>query len=101
MEGSTYDMEAWGKWQVTPLTSSMDLGPHGSVDVTLRYVDELPAPALDSYYELSSSVGWRVWNTVGVSVRGFNLLDDRHFEYPAPGGNFTPRSVLAQARWRF
>ena len=35
------------------------------------------------------------------TISGFNLLDDRHLEYPAPGGNFTPHSVLAQARWRF
>ncbi len=48
-----------------------------------------------------STVGWRVWNTVDVSISGFNLLDDRHLEYPAPGGNFIPHSVLAQARWRF
>ena len=65
MEGSTYGMEAWGKWQV-------------------ECVGRLAR-----------------WNTVDVSISGFNLLDDRHLEYPAPGGNFIPHSVLAQARWRF
>ena len=48
-----------------------------------------------------STVGGRVWNTVVETISGFYLLDDRHLEYPAPGGNFTPHSVLAQARWRF
>ena len=83
------------------LTSSLDIGSRGTLDATLRYVYELPSPFLDSYCELSASFAWRAWRNVDLAVSGFNLLDARHLEYPAPSGNYIRRSVLAQARWRF
>jgi iron complex outermembrane receptor protein len=140
MDGDTYGLEAWAKWQVTHwwriapgvrllrkrldfkpgasellglhqsgndpksqalLTSSMDLGPAVTFDATLRYVDDLPQPQLDSYYELNASLSLHVWRSLDLSFSGFNLLDSRHLEYPAPSGRYVERSVLAQARWRF
>jgi iron complex outermembrane recepter protein len=83
------------------VTSSMDLTPRLSFDATLRYSAELPEPALDSYYELNASLGWRIGPDVDITVSGFNLLDSRHLEYPSPSGQYIRRSVLAQARWRF
>jgi iron complex outermembrane receptor protein len=140
MEGDTYGLEFWAKWQVTPwwrlapgvrllrkrlefspdasqllglaqsgndprsqalLTSSMDLPHNWSFDATLRYVDDLPSPALSSYHELNASLAWKATETIEVSVTGFNLLDSRHQEYVAPAGAWISRSVLAKARWRF
>lgn len=140
MEGDTYGLEAWGKWQATSwwrlapgvrllrkrlefspgasalldlgqagndpkaqalLTSSMDLGPRVRFDATLRYVDSLPDPALDSYYELNASLGFRFSPQLDLIVTGSNLLDSRHQEYPAPAGELIRRSVFAEARWRF
>jgi iron complex outermembrane receptor protein len=83
------------------LTSALDIGPNLSLDATLRYVDELPNPQLDSYYELSASLLWRVLQNLDVSVSGFNLLNDSHQEYPSPSGEYIRRGVIAEARWRF
>jgi iron complex outermembrane receptor protein len=83
------------------LTSALDIGPHLSLDTTLRYIDELPNPQLDSYYELSASLLWRAVQNLDVSVSGFNLLNDSHQEYPSPSGEYIRRGVIAEARWRF
>jgi iron complex outermembrane receptor protein len=83
------------------LTSSMDLGPNVTLDATLRHVDDLPAPALDSVTELNASLGWHIWRGLDVSVSGFNLLHSRHLEYPAPSGEYISRTYLVQARWQF
>jgi iron complex outermembrane recepter protein len=140
MEGETYGLELWAKWQVTNwwrlspgvrllrkrlefstgasqllglaqsgndprsqalLTSSMDLAHNVTLDATLRYVDDLPSPALPSYHELNASLAWHASESLELSVSGFNLLDSRHQEYVTPAGAWISRSVLALARWRF
>jgi iron complex outermembrane receptor protein len=83
------------------LTSSMDLGHRTSFDATLRYVGALPDPALAHYYEMDARVGWRPSHTLEVSLSGLNLLHARHSEFAAPSGEYIPRSVMAEARWRF
>jgi iron complex outermembrane receptor protein len=87
--------------QQAQLTSSMDIGPDVTLDVTLRHVGALPEPRLDAYEELNVSVGWRALPDLDLSLSGFNLLDSHHLEYPAPSGNNVRRAVLVQARWRF
>ncbi len=82
------------------LTSSMDLGTRISLDVTLRHVGSLPEPELDAYQELDVSLGWRVRPGLDLSLSGFDLLDSRHLEYPAPSGNYVRRAVMAEVRWR-
>ena len=83
------------------LTSSLNLTPRVSIDATLRYVDALPEPHLDSYTELNAAIVWHAWEKLDVALSGTNLLDSRHLEYPEPSGEYIRRSVLAHARWRF
>lgn len=83
------------------LKSSMDLGSNLTFDTFLRYVDSLPSPATESYYELSARLGWRVSRSLDVSISGFNLLDAHHNEFAAPAGAKITRSVIAGARWQF
>jgi iron complex outermembrane recepter protein len=83
------------------LKSSVDVTDHVTFDAYLRYVDELPNPYLDDYYELSARLAWNVSGSLQVSLSGFNLLDSRHLEYPAPVGGYTPRSVFAEVRWQY
>ncbi len=83
------------------LTSSMDLGARTSFDATLRTVGALPQPKLKSYTELQASIDHHFTQHLDVSVSGFNLLDDRHLEYPAPTAEAIRRSFIAQARWKF
>jgi len=83
------------------LKSSMDLGSSITFDAFVRYVNDLPQPALQDYYEVSARIGWRVTEKLELSLSGFNLLDERHFEYPAPIGGAIRRSVYAEARYRY
>lgn len=70
-----------------------------SLDAALRYVAALPDPALPSYVELNSRLGWDVSSRLELYLSGFNLLHDRHLE--RPGGDAIPRSFVAGVQWRF
>jgi iron complex outermembrane receptor protein len=82
------------------LKSSM-AGRRFSFDADLRYVDALPSPSVPAYVELNSRIGWDVTPRLQVALAGFNLLHDRHQEFPAPWAEAVPRSVLAELRGRF
>ncbi len=83
------------------LTSAMDISPTLNWDATLRYVGALPDPALESYYELSTRIGWRPSRNFELSLTGNNLLHARHQEFASPYGEFINRSVMATAQWQF
>ncbi|HEY4973338.1 MAG TPA: TonB-dependent receptor, partial [Steroidobacteraceae bacterium] len=84
------------------LTSSMDLGANVTFDASLRYVAALPDPALPSYYDMSARIGWRASKSLELSVTGTNLLNARHYEFPAAaGGEQITRGVIAQGEWSF
>jgi iron complex outermembrane recepter protein len=83
------------------LASSMSLAHHLSVDASLRYVGALPGPALPHYTELDARLAWQASTAVELSVRGQNLLRERHFELPAPAGELITRSVIAELRAKF
>jgi iron complex outermembrane receptor protein len=82
------------------LNSAMNIGGRQTLDVSLRYVGRLPDPALPAYTELSARYAVQVSRTLELSLRGVNLLHERHQEYPGPDGVFIGRSIMAEARWR-
>jgi iron complex outermembrane recepter protein len=82
------------------LSSSMDLGHNVTFDASLRYVAALPDPALPSYYDMSARIGWRASKSLQLSLAGTNLLNARHYEFPAAaGGEQITRGVLVQGEW--
>jgi iron complex outermembrane receptor protein len=83
------------------LTSSADLTPQITFDATLRYIDDLPAPALDNYYELNASLAWRASQHLDVSLSGQNLLNESHLEFPQGSGEYIRRRLFLLARWTF
>jgi iron complex outermembrane receptor protein len=84
------------------LTSSMDFGHNVTFDASLRYIAALPDPALPSYYDMSARVGWRACKSLELSLAGTNLLNARHYEFPAAaGGEQITRGVIAQGEWSF
>jgi iron complex outermembrane recepter protein len=84
------------------LTSSMDLGRSVTFDASLRYVAALPDPALPSYYDMGARIGWRACKSLELSVSGTNLLNARHYEFPAAaGGEQITRGVIVQGVWSF
>ncbi len=87
--------------QQASIRSSMDLGHRVTWDADLRYVSARPNPAVPSYVELNSRIGWAINDHVQLSVSGFNLLHAYHLEFPASEASAVPRSFLAEVRLRF
>jgi iron complex outermembrane recepter protein len=82
------------------LTSTLNLSRNQLLELSARYVSQLPDPALPAYTELSARYAWRMSDSWELSVRGTNLLHAHHREYPAPAGTRIDRGVFAEARWR-
>jgi iron complex outermembrane receptor protein len=78
--------------------SSMDLR-RVSFDITLRKVGALPEPSLGDYTEMNARLAWKVSERLELAVKGFNLLNETHLEYPAPVGREIRRSVMAELRF--
>jgi iron complex outermembrane receptor protein len=84
------------------LHSSMDLGHGVTWDAYVRNVGALSHPAVPTYTELDTRVGWQITKAVQVSLSGFNLLHARHMEFLEDGVTTeVPRSVYGQLRIRF
>ena len=88
------------------LRSSTDLRDDLELDLWLRYVDDIPALAIDSYWNLDVRVGWRIGKQLDLSLVGRNLLDSQHLEYKAffdPGRKTVAvaREAYLMAEWRF
>ncbi len=84
------------------LRSSIDLPHNVTLDVYLREVGALPNPAVSSYIDVNSRIGWAVSPAVSVSMSGFNLLHPRHIEFGSgPGAVEVDRSFLANVQVRF
>jgi iron complex outermembrane receptor protein len=87
------------------IASSIDLPAGFGIDWTVRYVDELPALAVESYVGLDIRLSWRPTANLELSVVGLNLLDNQHPEF-APTYIRTQRteverSVYGKITWRF
>jgi iron complex outermembrane receptor protein len=83
------------------LRSSMNFGAGVEWEADFRYVSELPDPHVASYVELNSSIGWQMTDSVRLSLSGFNLLHDRHYEFPPSEASAVPRSYAVGFQWRF
>src|SRR5262249_15997774 len=84
------------------LKSSMNLPHDITLDAELREVGSLPFPAVSSYIELNSRVGWNVSKSLELSLSGFNLLHTQHIEFGgSPGAVEVGRSFFANAQVRF
>ncbi|HEY6124637.1 MAG TPA: TonB-dependent receptor, partial [Steroidobacteraceae bacterium] len=82
------------------LKSSMDFR-HFTLDVMVRNVSSLPDPALDEYSEMNARFAWRASERLELAVKGFNLLNEIHREYPDPSGFAIHRSVMAELRYNY
>ena len=72
-----------------------------TIDVMVRNVSPLPDPALDEYSELSARFAWRASEKLELAIKGFNLLNEMHLEYPDPAGQAIRRSVMAELRYSY
>lgn len=101
---STYHEGTTPRHQVC-VRSLVDLPHNIQLDVTGRYVDELPAFQIPSYFTMDVRIGWRPRANLELTLVGQNLLDDRHPE-SSPSIIRTQqteveRSVYGKVTWRF
>ena len=83
------------------LKSSMDLRPlHPRRDVA-QGRRAARTRSCDDYTELNARFAWRANERLEVAVKGFNLLNETHLEYPEPAGHGIRRSVMAELRYSY
>jgi iron complex outermembrane receptor protein len=66
------------------LRSSWQLRPDLDFDLIGRYVDNLPALGIDSYFTADARLAWLPRRNLEWAVVGRNLLDSRHAEFIDP-----------------
>lgn len=85
--------------------SAVDLNHGVELDLTARWVDELPSLGVDSYASLDLRLGWRPRSSLEISVVGQNLLDGAHVEFAPEVIPTIPtaveRGVYGKVAWRF
>jgi hypothetical protein len=50
---------------------------------------------------LNARVAWRASERLELAIKGFNLLNETHLEYPDPAGFEIRRSVMAELRYNY
>jgi iron complex outermembrane receptor protein len=84
------------------LRSSYDFTQRSSLDVQLRYVDNVQA--VSAYVTADARVSWWPAKNLELSIVGQNLLDSQHAEQASVIGQPTievPRGVYGKLTWRF
>lgn len=97
-------LEASGPKNQFQLHSQWRLREDLDFDAMLYYVDAvLKNEAAGDHTRLDLRLAWRPRKDLELSLVGQNLLDDRHFEFSGQdsAASDVPRSLYAQARWRF
>ncbi|HVR87647.1 MAG TPA: TonB-dependent receptor [Planctomycetota bacterium] len=83
--------------------SAMDLPENLTLDLIGRYVDRLPAFAVESYIDMDVRLAWQdSTRHIEVAVVGQNLLHDSHAEFSAAGQRSEiPRGAYGSVTVRF
>ena len=83
------------------LRSSFDISPRQNLDVMVRRVGELKAPAVPAYTAVDARYGLRINRELEAGLVLRNLFDSRHAEWgPAENRVEFERSVLLQLSWQ-
>ena len=74
-------------------------------DSSLKFVSRLTAPNVPGYVRLDSRLGWRIGESMEISVTGQNLATSRHIEFGDISNVFltteAARSIFGKVLWRF
>ena len=103
--------EAESPQQQVQLRSDLDLPHHFQLNGSAYFVDRVnsatsanPAVPVSAYVRLDVGVTWRPTQSLEMSIRGQNLLDNQHPEansYRTTLQTEIPRTVLGTVTWRF
>ena len=87
------------------LRSAMDVTQTLSLDLWLRYVDELEAQGVDSYTTMDLRISYLPIPSLRVTLEGRNLLESGHAEFleefGVNRGVEIPREGYVQLQWQF
>jgi len=84
------------------IRSTISLSHGIQLEADLRYVGALPNPAVPAYVEANGRLAWAASERLEISIAGSNLIHRQHLEFgSSTDGNEIPRSVFAEARWKF
>ncbi|MCY7317974.1 MAG: TonB-dependent receptor [Ramlibacter sp.] len=82
------------------LRSSWDVG-RSEVDLIVRHVGSLPAPAVPAYTAVDVRWGWKAAPALTVSLLAQNLFDRRHVEFTDPAAaSQIERRVFLRLAWQ-
>jgi len=73
--------------------TSIDLLKNLEPDVTVRFVDDLSALAIPSYYSLDAHIGWKPAGPMELSFGAKNLTNQQHLEFKPDFINTSPTMV--------
>jgi len=84
------------------LQSRMDLFTSATLDITGRYVGELPSQRISSYSSFDARLAWRPVPKAEISVVAQNLFCPHHAEFPGDGGAVIEvrRGIYGALTWR-
>ena len=96
--GRVYDYSALGNDAENRVTlqSMLDLPANFQLDVTFRYIDPLPKPAVPDYMTFGARIAW-VHGPLEIAMIGQNLMDEKHQEYLS----LIPRTIYGNIACRF
>jgi iron complex outermembrane receptor protein len=84
--------------------SALNLPKNFEWDGSLKYVAALNVQSVPAYVRLDTRLGWRIGESIELSVTGQNLVNRPHFEFLDDTGLFGPaevaRSIFAKLTWR-
>jgi iron complex outermembrane recepter protein len=82
--------------------SSLSLPRDLALDVTVRYIGELPNQRVPAYTTADARLAWQSTSAIEVAIVGQNLLDPRHPEFGLPGTRReVERSLYGKATCHF
>lgn len=88
--------------QLFKLRSSWSMTDSTALELFVRYVGDLPNPAIPAYTNVDARVWWRATPDFEVAVKIDNLLDEEHAEFNAPDGPaIYGRYASLQLRWDY
>ena len=102
-EWNSLEQRAASPRHAARLQSSWRLPRDLGVDLSLRWLDHLPAQNVPAYTALDARVSWLVVPRLDLAVVGHDLLRPRHLEFGGGGTNpiEIQRSVYGEARLRW
>jgi len=69
------------------LRSYYDLTDKLELDLSAKYIDNLPMENIQSYVRLDARLGWHIKEDMELSFVGQNLLDSKHQEFTSIKGS--------------